>query len=135
MNHWFRGHAFKYGLDVKKLKKLEIPFDINCPGCREFVEQEKKNLSLEHLILVLTRHEEGATVGLFVYVLKMLFSLSSLKCFELRCIPNYIFQELKLWFTPGNTYFSMIRQFTTFSKMSKSLNKCIYGSLMFKFTD
>ena len=97
------------------VKSLEIQTDFMCAQCRIFLEllsTTKPFGRLKHLTINLVNFNNTSTVGLYVYLFKVIFKLESLESFEIRNLDNLIYEELRPWFQPDNIYFSRIRSFT-----------------------
>ena len=106
-------------IETSRLKRLELQIDFLCQASRNFLEtlDASNNFSLlEYLKVQIVNFHDGQTVGLYVHYIKMIFKIPSLQYFEISRIPINIFEELKLWFMPGNIYFGKIRSFTLFIK-------------------
>ena len=102
-----------------RYKSLELQVDFLCQASRHFLETLDYCDSfseLENFKIHIVNFHDGQTVGLYVHYIKMIFKISSLKYFEISSIPFSIFEELKLWFVPGNIYFCKIRPFSIFLK-------------------
>merc|ERR1712241_157518 len=103
--------------EKSRYKRLELQVDFLCLNSRCFLETLSERFTgLEYFKLNIVNFHDGQTVGLFIHYIKMIFRISSLEYFEISSIPNNIFEELKLWFIPGNIYFCNIRPFLMFLK-------------------
>ena len=127
VSHFFR--TFYYKLFTKaltltepsssKYRRLELQIDFLCQASRHFLEtlDSRDSFSgLDYIKVHIVNFHDAQTVGLYVHYIKMIFRIPSLHYFEITSIPINIFEELKLWFIPGNIYFSKIRSFTMFLK-------------------
>ena len=114
--------------EKSRYKRLELQVDFLCLNSRCFLETLSERFSeLEYFKLQIVNFHDGQTVGLFIHYIKMIFRIASLEYFEISSIPINIFEELKLWFIPGNIYFCNIRPFLMLLK-PKSPN-----CMLFKF--
>ena len=106
-------------MEKSRYKRLELQVDFLCQASRHFLETLDASNSfslLEYLKVHIVNFHDGQTVGLYVHYIKMIFKISTLQYFEISRIPINIFEELKLWFMPGNIYFCKIRSFSLLLK-------------------
>lgn len=110
--------------NFEKVGTLEIQTDFACMECRELFSllNSKVSLSLENLALHMVDFNGTDTVGLYIYCLKQIFRISSLKNLKIASISPTIIEELKLWFHPDIKYFSQHRNF---SMLDSSSPDCI----------
>lgn len=115
---------------LQLIRKLEIELDFLCDKCKSFLKKLPDLTifsTLETLIVNCINYNDTPTVGLYIYFIKMMFTLSNLKYLTIANIPISLFDEIFVWFLPENQYFSQIRRFAV-SKKSK-FNYCLFFEL------